>query len=105
MKSPIFALPQEHIEVDGVTYLVEAMPASVALEIQEELFKNDGQMNMKLIKRIVCGSVSVDGKEIDQKSFDIVFARKTSHVRKLVQAILEWNFADDFLEEEDATEE
>lgn len=96
----IFALPQTTIEVDGTHYLVDAMPASVALEIQEAIFDNDGKITMKLIKRVVCGSVSVDGKAINEKSFDVVFARKTSHLRKLVNEILIWNFEDaDFLEE------
>lgn len=96
----IFALEQTTLDVDGKEYLVEAMAASVALEVQETIFKNDGTIDMKLIKRVICGSVSVGGRAINEKSFDIVFARKTTHLRKLVHAILEWNFEDaDFLEE------
>jgi hypothetical protein len=94
----ILALPQTTIEVDNVSYLVDAMPATVALEVQEEIMKNNGQPSIKLIKRIICGSVSLDNKNITEKSFDIIFARRTGHLYNLATEIIKWNMPDLFTE-------
>lgn len=96
MSKTILVLPQTEVEVDGVTYLIDAMPATVSLEVQEDLMKADGKPDIKLVKRVVCGSVSLSGKMIDAKSFDIIFARKTMHLYKLVDEIIQWNFSDVF---------
>jgi len=97
MSKTILALPQTEVEVDGVTYLITAMPASVSLEIVEELMKLEGaRPGMALVKRIVCGSVSLNGADITAKTFDIIFSRKTVHLYKLVDAVIQWNMEDVF---------
>lgn len=102
-KASILALPQTTIEVDGESYLIDAMPATVALEVQQELMKSGGQPSVELIKRIICGSVSYNNKNIDNKSFDIHFARRTTHLFELTDQIIRWNMPDLFTE--DGTDE
>lgn len=97
-KTAIMALPQTTIEVDGESYLVDAMPATVALEVQQELMKSGGVPSIELIKRIICGSVSYNNKNIDAKSFDIIFARRTTHLFELTNQIIQWNMPDLFTE-------
>jgi hypothetical protein len=97
-KAGIMALPQTTIELDGETYLVDAMPATVSLEVQQELMKTGGVPSVELIKRIIIGSVSYKNKNIDKNSFDIIFARRTTHLYELTNQIIQWNMPDLFTE-------
>jgi hypothetical protein len=100
------ALPQEELEVDEVVYMVTAMPATEGLKFMEQHQESidSGKADLALMKKIICMSVTKDGKMISEKannsalSFDIVFAKKYGHLRKLYQAILEYNFSDVFQE-------
>ena len=99
------ALPQETLEVDGVSYLVTAMPATKGLqfmEAQQESIES-GKADLALMKQVICAYVTKDGMQITDKSFDIVFARKFGHLRNLYQAVIEWNFGEVF--EQDGGEE
>lgn len=92
------ALPQELIVVDDVEYMVEALPATYALEFMEKYQDalQNGKSDLKTMKEVICRSVYKDNKLIDAKRFDVVFARKFMHLSKLYQAVLEFNFADVF---------
>lgn len=92
------ALPQEMLVVDDIEYMVEALPATYALEFMEKYQDaiTSGKSDLKTMKEVICKSVYKDNKLIDAKRFDIVFARKFMHLSKLYQAVLEYNFSDVF---------
>lgn len=92
------ALPQEVLEIDEVEYLVTAMPATYALQFMEKYQDaiSSGKSDLATMKDVICKFVAKDNKQITDKSFDIIFARKFMHLSKLYQAILEYNFSDVF---------
>lgn len=92
------ALPQETIVVDDVEYLVTAMPATASLQFMEKYQDSidSGKADLATMKQIVCKYVVKDNAVIDEKRFDIIFARKLGHLGKLYQAVLEYNFQDVF---------
>jgi hypothetical protein len=103
-----FALEQTTVELtlkngDVRNYLLTAIPALPALQLKDELYKNDFVLDPTSIKRMVCGCAAFENKQITDKSFDILFARKSSHLQELVGEILKWNFEELFME--DDTEE
>lgn len=83
---------------DVRSYLLTAIPAIAAMQLQDELFKNDFKLEPTSIKRMVCNCVAFENKQITDKSFDILFARKSAHLQELVAEILKWNFEDVFTE-------
>ncbi len=91
-------LPQEIITVDDVDYLVTAMPATEGLIFMEQQQESidSGKPDLALMKKVICAYVCKDGKQITDKSFDIIFARKFGHLRKLYQEVIEYNFSDVF---------
>ena len=97
-KATLMVLPQTEITVDETTYTVNAMTATAALEAQMELMESGGVPSIKLIKKLICGNVSVDNKDINDKSFDIIFARRTGHLYSLANEIIKWNMPDLFTE-------
>lgn len=94
------ALPQEIIEVDGVEYLVTALPATYALQFMEKYQEalTSGKSDLATMKEVIVKSVCKDNKQITNQSFDIMFARKFLHLSKLYQAVLNYNFEDVFTE-------
>ena len=94
------ALPQEIIEVDGVEYLVTALPATYALQFMEKYQEalTSGKSDLATMKEVIVKSVCKDNKQITNQSFDITFARKFLHLSKLYQAVLNYNFEDVFTE-------
>lgn len=100
MANQIMALPQEVITVDGEDYLVSAMSATAALQFMEKHLSNinEGKIDLSVIKQVVCKYVSKDNLQIDDKRFDIIFARKTAHLQRLFDAVLKYNFEDVFTE-------
>lgn len=92
------ALPQEYITVDEVEYMVEALPATYALEFMEKYQDaiQSGKSDLKTMKEVICKSVYKDNKPIDAKRFDVVFSRKFLHLSKLYQEVLQYNFEDVF---------
>lgn len=91
-------LEQTTLTVDGIEYLVSAMPATRSLQFmeqyQEELEK--GKDNLAMRKQVICNFVSKDNQMITEKRFDIIFSRKYKHLAKLYGAVIEWNFPDFF---------
>lgn len=92
------ALPQEFMIVDDVEYMVEALPATYALEFMEKYqeMMDSGKPDLKVMKELICKSVYKDNKLIDSKRFDIVFSRKFGHLNKLYQEVLKYNFSEVF---------
>lgn len=93
-------LPQETITVDDVDYLVNAMPATKGLQFMEAQQESidSGKADLALMKQVICAYVCKDNKQITEKSFDILFARKFGHLRKLYQEVIQYNFGDVFME-------
>jgi len=98
-------LEQTEIEVDGVNYLVSAMPTTKGLQFleqfQEEL--DSGKDNLAMRKQVICNYVSKDNQMITEKRFDAVFSRKYKHLSELYKKVITWNFPDFF--QEPATDE
>ena len=100
MATQILSLPQEEITVGDVTYFVTAMSATDALKFMEKHLTdiNEGKIDLSVIKQIVCKYVQKDNTQITDKSFDVIFSRKTGHLQKLFDAVLKYNFEDVFTE-------
>lgn len=93
------ATEQITVEVDEREYLINAMPASVGLaymaENQEAL--DSGKPDFALMKKTICGGwLSFENKIVDQKRFDILFARRYAHMRKVYNEIQKFNFEELF---------
>lgn len=102
MAQQILALPQTTIEVDGEQYLVDAFPATAGLEYLDKLMATEFKLDPKTIKSMIVSSVSKDGKRITDKTFDIIFAKKTAHLTKLIGEVVKFNFDDVFTEDTEA---
>lgn len=100
MATQIMALPQEVLLVDDIEYLVTAMPATEGLMFMEKYMEqiDSGKHDLSTIKQVVCKYVYKDNKQVTEKVFDIIFARKLVHLQKLFQEILKYNFEDVFTE-------
>jgi hypothetical protein len=94
----IQVLPQETITVGEDEYLITALGATDALVLQEELLESDFKLSNETLKKLICGTVSKDNKQITPASFDIIFARRTRHLNKLAQEVVKYNFEDVFTE-------
>lgn len=94
------ALPQETLEVDGVSYLVTAMPATKGLQFMETM--QDGKADLATMKQVICAYVCKDNKSITNDSFDVIFARKFDHLGSLYKAVLVYNFGEDLFQEPDS---
>ena len=92
------ALEQTTVVLGEREYLVTALPAIDALELQDQLSQNEFKLNPKEIKKLICKCVAFENKQITDKSFDILFSRKTAHLQELVGEILKWGFEDLFTE-------
>lgn len=91
-------LPQTTADVDGVEYLITAFPATYALEFMER-YQDAIQAekpNLRIMKEAICKSVCKDNKQITEKSFDCIFARKYMHLSKLYQEVINYNYEDLF---------
>jgi len=91
-------LEQTTITVDGVDYLVSAMPSTRGLQFMEQYQEemDSGKDNLAMRKQVICNSVSKDNQIITEKRFDIVFSRKYKHLSKLYNEVIKWNFPDFF---------
>jgi hypothetical protein len=90
MAAPKFeVLEQATLTVDDVEYLVTALPATKGLQYLEVYRQeiDSGKADLTQIKQILCPSLG-----IDEKKFDIKFARKYGHLHKLYRAVLNFNF-------------
>lgn len=93
-------LPQETLTIDGVDYLVSAMPATEGLIFMEKYQEaiDSGKADLSQMKQIICKYVSKDNLQITSQSFDTIFARKYAHLQKLYQEVLQFNFSEVFQE-------
>lgn len=100
------ALPQEEVVVDDVNYLLTALPATEGLKFLEQYQEmlDSKKPDLAMMKKIICMSVSKDGKMIAEKAtngtlaFDFVFAKKLGHLGNLFNEVIRFNFEDVFTE-------
>lgn len=99
MAAPKFeVLDQTTITVDGIDYLVSAMPATKGLMFIEKYQAaiDEGKADLSQMKQIICNYVSVDNMQITEKSFDVQFSRKYARLNKLYKEVLNFNFEELF---------
>lgn len=94
-------LPQTEITVDDMDYTLNALPTTLAVDIQNTLMDNGNvegwRPDIELVRKVVIGSqIIFEGKTIDKNQFEFHFARKSVHLYKLVDEIIKWNFEDVF---------
>lgn len=96
--SEIYQRPTKEVDVHGEKFVITALPALKALDLQMKLTQGaDGA----LIRDAVLQSVTKDNMAIDAKKFDTMFSGKISMLMKLFSEIMEFNFHDP-LEESDS---
>ena len=93
-------LPQESLDIDGVQYLVTAMPATKGLQFMEaqQESMDSGKADLALMKQVICAYVTKDNAPISAERFDVIFSRKFGHLRNLYQAVIQYNFGEVFQE-------
>lgn len=100
MAAPQFTdfLPQETLEVGGVEYVVTAMSATDGLAFMEkyQADMDSGKSDLKVMKGVIKAYVTKENKIIDDKRFDIIFARKYMHLQQLYAEVIKYNFSDVF---------
>lgn len=94
-------LPQTQVTVDDMEYVLNALPTTLAVDIQNVLIENGNvegwRPDIDLVRKVVVGSqIQYEGKVIDKNLFEYHFARKSVHLYKLVDEIIKWNFEDVF---------
>lgn len=103
MAKTLSQLPSESFEIDEVKYVANALPTTLAIMIQDVLIENGEtpgwRPDIDLVRKIVVGSrMESEGKAIDKDEFEYHFARRTLHLYKVVDALIQWNFQDVFTE-------
>lgn len=91
-------LEQTTITVDGIDYLVSAMPATkglIFIEKHQEAI-DAGKADLSQMKQIICNYVSKDNMQITERTFDVTFSRKYAHLNKLYKDVLNFNFEELF---------
>ncbi len=94
-------LPQTEVSIDDMDYVLNALPTTLAVDIQNVLIENASiegwRPDIDLVRKVVVGSqIQYEGKVIDKNLFEYHFARKSVHLYKLVDEIIKWNFEDVF---------
>lgn len=95
----IYVRPSKVVEVDNVEYKITAFPAMDALTFQFQL----SSPTPNLVQNMIMKGVTKDSMGIDVKKFDQMFSGKMTHLMKLYQEVIMFNF-DDPLEESDSQE-
>lgn len=103
MAKSLSQLPSESFEIDGVKYVANALPTTLAIMIQDVLIENGEtpgwRPDIDLVRKIVVGSqMESEGKAISKDEFEYHFARRTLHLYNVVDALIGWNFQDVFTE-------
>lgn len=103
MAKSLSQLPSESFEIDGVNYVANALPTTLAIMIQDVLIEKGDEPGWRpdidLVRKIVVGSqMDSDGKSISKDEFEYHFARRTVHLYNVVDALIKWNFQDVFME-------
>tara|TARA_R110000744_G_C19371770_1_gene563161 strand:+ start:31840 stop:32142 length:303 start_codon:yes stop_codon:yes gene_type:complete len=97
----LYERPNKMVEVDGTEYKLVAFPAMQALDYQFKL--GAGDINPALVADMVMKGVSKNGVAFNKDSFDKAFTGKISHLMKVWDEVISFNFKDP-LDESDSVE-
>lgn len=97
--SEIYVRPSKLVEVDGDEYKITAFPAMDALAFQFQL----SSPTPTLVQNMILKGVTKDSVAIDGKKFDQLFSGRMTHLMKLYQEVILFNFEDP-LDESDSQE-
>ncbi len=98
MSNLVNILESEEKEIDGKLYTLHAWPATFALDFLEAQQENleKGKSELSLMKEIIIKSVTVGNEMFTSASFDKHFSRKTKHMTRVYEVVLEYNLGDLF---------
>ncbi len=87
-------LEQTDITVGEHTYTVTAMTATDGLKFLEENQEvlDSGKSDVAIMRRVICKYATLGSVALDEKKFNIHFARKYKQMRTLYMEILKFNF-------------
>ncbi len=87
-------LEQTDITVGEHTYTVTAMTATEGLKFLEENQEvlDSGKSDVAIMRRVICKYATLGSVALDEKKFNIHFARKYKQMRTLYMEILKFNF-------------
>lgn len=87
-------LEQTDITVGEHTYVVTAMTATDGLKFLEENQEvlDSGKSDVAIMRKIICKYATVGSVALDEKKFNVHFARKYKQMRTLYMEILKFNF-------------
>lgn len=87
-------LEQTDITVGEHTYTVTAMTATDGLKFLEENQEvlDSGKSDVAIMRKIICKYATLGSIDIDEKKFNVHFARKYKQMRTLYMEILKFNF-------------
>lgn len=99
------ALETKIISVDGYKdkdgvrpfdYTVTKLPAKKGLEVQLKLM--DENMSADFVQDVICSSVALGSVKMTSAKFDDHFSGKYGHLMNVYNAVLEFNFDENFTE-------
>jgi len=95
------ARQQTTINVDGQDYLVTKFPADFGWDLQSKLaeFAGLGKMpDAATMKEVICKGVAIGSVEFSAAKFNDHFSGKYTHLMKLFEEVLKYNFDENFTE-------
>lgn len=78
-------------------YIFEKLPAKKGLEVQLKLM--EGEINPDLIQDVICSCVYLGSNKFSAAKFDDHFSGKYGHLMNVYNAVIEYNFDENFTEE------
>lgn len=83
-------------EVKSVEYIFTKFPATKGLDIQFKL--RDDMITPAFIKDVICSSVQLGSNKMSGDKFDEYFSGRYNHLMDVYNAVLEYNFDENFTE-------
>ena len=87
-------LEQTQVTIGEHTYTITAMSATDGLKFLEKNqdVLDSGKSDLAIMREMIIKSVTIGSVMLDEKKFNIHFARKYGQMRKLYMEILKFNF-------------
>jgi len=80
----------------SVDYVVTKLPATKGLDIQMKLM--EGTITPELIKDVITSSVATGSVKLDSNRFEDYFSGRYTHLMNVYDAVLRYNFDENFTE-------
>lgn len=91
----VLTYDQEEVEVGGHSYVLQAMGAEYGMTVMDEMFKSGGVVTTKRMVDVIRRSVTYQGRQLDEKSFNIHFSRRYNDIGILFEKIIAFNFGEE----------